>query len=160
MAQVNREGLIIGIVVVKDNLVAVGIVTYQSVAKTSVSVDCGLGGVAALGVRYALQIVDLQGLPGLVVNVSYAGLLSIIMVGNGNFNVLIAKFNSAACYIILIRRVTADSRCCHIIELLRFSRCPSDFTSYQILNAIFTKVFSLDNSWLSGLAIFKLVINS
>ena len=130
MAQVNREGLINRIVVVKDNLAAVGIVTYQSVAKTSVSVDCVLGGVAALGVRYAVQIVDLQGLPNLVVNVSYAGLLGIIMVGNGNFNVLIAEFNSAACYLILIRRVTADSRCCHVIKLLRFSLIPSNFTSY------------------------------
>ena len=82
MAQVNRVGLICRIVIVKDDFSAVGIVTYQSVAKTSVGVDCGLGGVAALGVRYAVQIVDLQGLPSLVVNVSYASLLLVGSVDN------------------------------------------------------------------------------
>ena len=99
MAQVNREGLILGIVVVKDNLAAVGIVTYQSVAKTSVSVDCVLGGVAALGVRYAVQIVDLQVLPSLVVNVNgvrYAvqivdlqGIPIIVVVNVGNRSLLL-----------------------------------------------------------------------
>ena len=84
MAQVNREGLINRIVVVKDNLAAVGIVTYQSVAEASVGVDCGLGGVAALGVRCAVQIVNLQGLPGLVVNVLDGSLLVVSLVFNSN----------------------------------------------------------------------------
>ena len=82
VTQVYSVGLIYRIVVVKDNLAAVGIVTYQSVAEASVGVDCCLGGVAALGVRYAVQIVDLQGLPGLVVNVGYASLLGVGSVDN------------------------------------------------------------------------------
>ena len=111
-------------------------------------------------IKFTILTITCQSLLCYIINISNNCLLRIIMVGNGNFNVLIAKFNSAACYIILIRRVTADSRCCHVIECLRFSLVPINLASYQILNAIFTKVFSLGNSWLSGLAIYKLVINS
>ena len=43
MAQVNREGLILGIVVVKDNLAAVGIVTYLNIALVFKALDGSTG---------------------------------------------------------------------------------------------------------------------
>ena len=97
--------LINRIVVVKDDFLAFGIVTYQSVAEASVGVDCALGGVTALGVRYAVQILDLQGLTGIVVNVSYASLLGIGTVLDGFGNVGCVVCHVLVGYGLLVRLV-------------------------------------------------------
>ena len=111
-------------------------------------------------IKFTILTITCQSLLCYIINISNNCLLRIVMVGNSDFNIAITKVNSAASYIILIRCVASDWFGSNIIELLRFSLVPNNFTSYQILNAVFTKVFSLGNSWLSGLAIFKLVINS
>ena len=80
----NSKGLTYLIIIVKDDFSAVSIVTYQSVAEASVSVDSRLGSVTRLSVSYAVKLINLQGFPGLVVNVSYASLLGISTVNNFN----------------------------------------------------------------------------
>ena len=84
VSKMNSKGLTYLIIIVKDDFSAVSIVTYQSVAEASVSVDSRLGSVTRLSVSYAVKLINLQGFPGLVVNVSYASLLGISTVNNFN----------------------------------------------------------------------------
>ena len=86
-------------------------------------------------VRYTFRIISMKRLTGCVINISDCHVLFIRTVSNRYFNVLIAKFNGTASYLIIIRRVTGDSRCCHVLKRLTCSRCPSDLASNVILDA-------------------------
>ena len=110
--------------------------------------------------KFTASIFTIQFSLSRIIDVGNLGCLIISNVSNRYFNIVIAEFNSAACYLILIRCVASHLWCYNIFKRLWCSLIPSGFTSYQILSTIFTKVFALGNSWLSGLAIFKLVINS
>ena len=118
MSQVDSKGLINRIVVVKDDFSTVGIVTNQSVAKASVSVDSRLGSVARLGVSNAVQVIHLQALAGSVVNVGYASLLLVGCVVDNNRDI-----GRIVCYILVgyrlsVSRVALNSRTSHILEVL------------------------------------------
>ena len=82
--EVNLEGLVVLVVVVKDDFGTVGGIAHQRVAKILVGLNIIGGGVARLGIRLAAQRLGVQGLARRVVNVLDGSLLVVSLVFNSN----------------------------------------------------------------------------
>ena len=84
MLEVNLEGLIFSVVIVKDDFGTVGGIAHQHVAKILVGLNIISSSVARLGIRLAAKRRDLQGLARRVVNVRDGSLLVVSLVFNSN----------------------------------------------------------------------------
>ena len=84
MLEVNHEGLVALIVVVKDDFGTVGRIAHQHVAKILVGLNVLGGSVARLGIRLAAKRLGVQGLARRVVNVLDGSLLVVSLVYNSN----------------------------------------------------------------------------
>ena len=78
----NREFLVILVVIVKDDFGTVGVIAHQHVAKILVGLNVLGGSVARLGIRLAAKRRGLQGLARRVVDVRNRCLLGIGRVDN------------------------------------------------------------------------------
>ena len=86
MLEVNLEGLIFSVVIVKDDFGTVGGIAHQHVAKILVGLNIIGSSVARLGIRLAAKRRGLQGLARRVVNVRDGSLLGIGRVDNRLFS--------------------------------------------------------------------------
>ena len=84
--EVNLEGLVVLVVVVKDDFGTVGRIAHQHVAKILVGLNVLGGSVARLGIRLAAKRLGVQGLVRrvVVVNVLDGSLLVVSLVYNSN----------------------------------------------------------------------------
>ena len=131
----NLEGLVVLVVVVKDDFGAVGGIAHQRVAKILVGLNIIGGSVARLGIRLAAQRLGVQGLARHVVNVLDGSLLVVSRVGNDNVNVFSVMRNVLVGYNLLVGRVARHVRACNVLEVLvrapvSLNDCPGNLVDY------------------------------
>ena len=107
--EVNLEGLVVLVVVVKDDFGTVGGIAHQHVAKILVGLNVLGGSVARLGIRLAAKRRGLQGLARRVVNVLDGSLLGVSRVYNSNVLTQVAD---------VICRVKRVTPICRVVILI------------------------------------------